>query len=131
MIRKPATLQYGVDDIPPGPVILVNALQHVAVLAGFLVFPLIMTREAHVAPAIADSVLSWSMIIMGIGTILQALPKGPVGSGYLAPSVMTAVYVGPSLDAVRIGGLALMAGMTLFGGVVEAVVSRSMHWIRS
>ncbi|HTB46752.1 MAG TPA: solute carrier family 23 protein [Acetobacteraceae bacterium] len=131
MIRKPATLQYGVDDIPPGPVILVNALQHVAVLAGFLVFPLIMTREAHVAPAIADSVLSWSMIIMGIGTILQALPKGPVGSGYLAPSVMTAVYVGPSLDAVRIGGLALMAGMTLFGGVVEAVVSRSMHWMRS
>ena len=38
MTRKPANLQYGVDDVPPTPVIVVNALQYVAVLAGFLVF---------------------------------------------------------------------------------------------
>jgi xanthine/uracil permease len=131
MTRKPASLQYGVEEIPPTSVIIVNALQYVAVLTGFLVFPLIMTREAHVSPAIADSVLSWSMIILAIGTTLQALPKGPIGSGYLAPSVMTAVYVGPSLEAVRLGGLALMGGMTLFGGAVESVLSRSMHRLRA
>ena len=131
MTRKPASLQYGVDDIPPVSVIIVNAFQYVAVLSGFLVFPLIMTREAHVAPEIADSVLSWSMIILAIGTTLQALPKGMVGSGYLAPSVMTAVYVSPSLEAVRLGGLALMGGMTIFGGAVEAALSRSMHRLRS
>ena len=113
------------------PVIIVNALQYVAVLAGFLVFPLIMTREAHVSADVADSVLSWSMIILAVGTTLQALPKGPIGSGYLAPSVMTAVYVSPSLEAVRLGGLALMGGMTMFGGAVEAVLSRSMHRLRS
>ncbi len=131
MTRKPANLQYGVDDIPPTPVIVVNALQYVAVLAGFLVFPLIMTREAHVSADVADSVLSWSMIILAVGTSMQALPRGPVGSGYLAPSVMTAVYVSPSLEAVRLGGLALMGGMTIFGGAVEAVLSRSMHRLRS
>jgi NCS2 family nucleobase:cation symporter-2 len=131
MTRKPATLQYGVEEVPPPSVIFINALQHVAVLAGFLVFPLIMTREAHASAAIADSVLSWSMIVMGLGTMLQALPKGPVGSGYLAPSVMTAVYVGPSLDAIRLGGLPMMAGMTLFGGLVEAAVSRSMQRLRA
>jgi xanthine permease XanP len=131
MTRKPASLQYGVDDIPPAPVIAVNALQYVAVLAGFLVFPLLMTREAHVSTEVANSVLSWSMIVLAIGTTLQALPKGPIGSGYLAPSVMTAVYVGPSLQAVRLGGLALMFGMTLFGGAVEAMLSRSMHRLRS
>jgi xanthine permease XanP len=131
MTRKPASLLYGVADVPPVSVIVVNALQYVAVLAGFLVFPLIMTREAHVSPEIADSVLSWSMIILAIGTTLQALPKGPIGSGYLAPSVMTAVYVSPSLEAVHLGGLALMGGMTLFGGAVESVLSRSMHRLRS
>ncbi len=130
MTRKPASLQYGVEEIPPKSVIAASALQYVAVLAGFLVFPLIMTREAHVSPAVADSVLSWSMIILAIGTSLQALPKGPVGSGYLAPSTMTAVYVSPSLEAVRLGGLALMAGMTMFGGAVEAVLARSMHHLR-
>jgi NCS2 family nucleobase:cation symporter-2 len=71
------------------------------------------------------------MIILAVGTSMQALPKGPVGSGYLAPSVMTAVYVSPSLEAVRLGGLALMGGMTIFGGAVEAVLSRSMHRLRS
>ena len=91
MTRKPANLQYGVDDVPPAAIIFVNALQFVAVLAGFLVFPLIMTREAHVSPAVADSVLSWSMIILAIGTTLQALPKGPVGSGYLC-----LLYTSPS-----------------------------------
>jgi xanthine permease XanP len=131
MTRKPASLQFGVDDVPPTSVIIVNALQYVAVLAGFLVFPLIMTREAHVPADVADSVLSWSMIILAIGTTLQALPKGPIGSGYLAPSVMTAVYVSPSLEAVRLGGLALMGGMTIFGGAVEALLSRSLHRLRS
>ena len=131
MTRKPATLQYGVDEVPPASVIAVNALQYVAVLAGFLVFPLIMTREAHVSADVADSVLSWSMIILAFGTAIQALPNGPVGSGYLAPSVMTAVYVSPSLEAVRLGGLALMGGMTMFGGAVEAALSRSMYRLRS
>ena len=80
MTRKPANLLYGVDEVPPVSVIIVNALQYVAVLAGFLVFPLIMTREAHVPADMADSVLSWSMIILAIGTTLQALPKGPLAA---------------------------------------------------
>ena len=131
MTRKPATMQYGVDEVPPAPVIVVTALQYVAVLSAFLVYPLIMTREAHAPADVADSVLSWSMIILAIGTVIQALPRGPVGCGYLAPSQMTAVYVSPSLDAVRLGGLALMGGMTIFGGAVEALLSRSMHRLRS
>ena len=100
-------------------------------LSAFLVYPLIMTREAHAPADVADSVLSWSMIILAIGTVIQALPRGPIGCGYLAPSQMTAVYVSPSLDAVRLGGLALMGGMTIFGGAVEALLSRSMHRLRS
>lgn len=90
-----------------------------------------MAREAHAAPPVIDSVLSWSLIILAIGTTIQALPKGLVGSGYLAPSTMTAVYVPPSLEAVRLGGLPLMAGMTIFGGIVEAVLSRSLHRLRT
>jgi xanthine permease XanP len=39
--------------------------------------------------------------------------------------------VGPSLEAVRIGGLALMSGMTLFGGVLETAVSKSLNRLRS
>ena len=131
MSRKPANMRYLAGDVPPTAVTFLNALQYVAVTSSFLVFPLIIAREAHAPATVADSMLSWSMLVLAIGTTLQALPKGPVGSGYLAPSVMTAVYVGPSLEAVRIGGLALMSGMTLFGGVLEAAVSKSLNRLRS
>jgi NCS2 family nucleobase:cation symporter-2 len=70
------------------------------------------------------------MLVLALGTTLQALPRGPVGSGYLAPSVMTAVYVGPSLEAVRIGGLALMSGMTIFGGMVESLLAPFLNRLR-
>jgi xanthine/uracil permease len=44
---------------------------------------------------------------------------------------MTAVYISPSLEAMRLGGLALMSGMTMFGGALEALLSRSMRRLRS
>ena len=124
-------MRFLADEAPPAAVTWVNAFQYVAVTSSFLVFPLIMAREARAPADVADSMLSWSMLVLAIGTTLQALRKGPIGSGYLAPSVMTAVYVGPSLLAVRVGGLALMSGMTLFGGVLEAALSKSLNRLRS
>jgi hypothetical protein len=44
---------------------------------------------------------------------------------------MTAVYISPSLEAMHLGGLALMSGMTMFGGALEALLSRSMRRLRS
>jgi xanthine permease XanP len=124
-------MRFLADEVPPLAVTLVNAFQYVAVTSSFLVFPLIMARAAQAPAAVADSMLAWSMLVLAIGTTLQALRRGPIGSGYLAPSVMTAVYVGPSLLAVRVGGLALMSGMTLCGGVLEAALSRSLNRLRS
>jgi xanthine permease XanP len=43
---------------------------------------------------------------------------------------MTAVYISPSLEAMHLGGLALMSGMTMFGGALEALLSRSMRRLR-
>jgi xanthine permease XanP len=129
--NRPTNMRFLADEVPPLAVTLVNAFQYVAVTSSFLVFPLIMARAAQAPAAVADSMLAWSMLVLAIGTTLQALRRGPIGSGYLAPSVMTAVYVGPSLLAVRVGGLALMSGMTLCGGVLEAALSRSLNRLRS
>jgi NCS2 family nucleobase:cation symporter-2 len=130
MARRPATMRYLAGDVPPPAVIVTNALQYVAVISSFLVFPLIVAREAGLDAAATDGMLGWAMLVLALGTTLQALPRGPVGSGYLAPSVMTAVYLGPSLEAVRLGGIALMAGMTMLGGAVQATFARSLHRLR-
>ena len=131
MTRKPANMRYLPDDNPPLSVVIVNALQYVAVTSSFLVFPLIIAREAHLPAAAADGMLGWAMLVLALGTSLQARARGPVGSGYLAPSVMSAIFLGPSLEAARIGGLALMSGMTLFSGMVQAGFSRSLNKLRA
>ena len=53
---------------------------------------------------------------LAVGTVLQALPRGPVGSGFLAPPVFSATYLAPSVLAAEIGGLRLVFGMTVFAG---------------
>ncbi|MBK1662211.1 uracil-xanthine permease family protein [Paracraurococcus ruber] len=130
MSRRPASMRYLAGDVPPPLATIANALQYVAVTSSFLVFPLIVAREAGLDAAATDGMLGWAMLVLALGTTLQALPRGPVGSGYLAPSTMTAIFLGPSLEAVRIGGIALMSGMTLLGGAVQAAFAQSLHRLR-
>jgi len=128
--KKPADLIYGVDDVPSLSVTLIAALQQVGVLAIFLVYPLLVVKEAGVSAALSANMLSLVMVVCGIGTLLQSLPRGPVGSGYLCPTSVSAVYLGPSLAAVKLGGLPLVFGMTVFAGVIETAVSPLLRRIR-
>jgi NCS2 family nucleobase:cation symporter-2 len=41
------------------------------------------------------------------------------------------VFLGPSVEAVRIGGIALMSGMTIFSGAVQAGFSSSLNRLRT
>ena len=45
-------------------------------------------------------------------------------SGYLAPAVLSANYLGPSILALKLGGLPLVFGMTIFAGSCEAALSK-------
>lgn len=126
--KKSATLQYGVDDRPPPAVVALSALQHVGLMAVHFVVPLLMARQAGAPADVVTSVLGLSMIALGAGMLVQVWPR--TGSGYLAPPVFTGIYVGPSLQAVALGGLPLMAGMTVFAGVIESAMSRILRHVR-
>src|SRR4029079_1258822 len=110
--RKPPGIIYCVNETPPLGVTVVSALQHVGLISIFLLFPLLLCREAQLPPSGTLDVLSLSMIAMAVGAILPALARGPVGSGYLCPSIFTVAYLGPSLLALKTGGLSLVFGMT-------------------
>lgn len=129
-MKKPVTLEYGLDDKPPHLVSLLSALQHIGVITLFLVVPLLVSREARVPPEVSASILSLSMVAFAAAVLLQALRWGPVGCGYLAPSAFSTVYIGPSIEAISIGGLPLVFGMTVFSGFVEAALSRGLRPLR-
>ena len=91
----------------------------------------IVARAAGVPNATALAIVSLGMIALAISTVLQAIWKGPVGSGYLAVPVFSAIYLAPALLAAKTGGLPAVFGMTMFAGLVEVILSRSLRRLRA
>lgn len=129
-MKRPANFPYWLDDVPPPGVTIFSALQHIALVCSFLPIPLAVALEAGLAPDRLIDLISVSMIALGVTAILQALNRGPVGSGLLAPSCFSGAYLAPSLLALKAGGLPLVLGMTMFGGVVEMALSRALKYLR-
>lgn len=129
-MRKPSNIVYGVDDFPPLGVTVVSGLQHVGLISIFLLFPLLICREAQLSSDRVLDVLSLSMLAMSVAAVLPALTRGPIGSGYLCPSIFTIAYLSPSLLALKTGGLPLVFGMTVFAGCIEAVLARFLRYLR-
>jgi NCS2 family nucleobase:cation symporter-2 len=130
-MRKPANLVYGIDESPPPLVVFITAIQHVGVIAIFMVYPLMIGRLAGVTADVLSNILRLGMLALAVAVLLQALPRGPVGTRMLAPSSFTGVYLAPSLLAVNIGGLPLLWGMTIFAGLVEIGLSRVWTRLRT
>lgn len=128
--KKPLNLVYGVNETPPTGITLVSGIQHLVLISIRLLFPLLVAREAGLPARQILDVLGVSMLVMGVATVLQALPTGPVGSGYLCPPSFTSAYIAPSMLAARVGGMPLVFGMTLFGGLIEGALSRVLRPLR-
>jgi NCS2 family nucleobase:cation symporter-2 len=129
-MKRPTNYAYWLDEAPPLGITLFSGLQHIGLVCAFLPIPLAIAREAGLADARIVEVISVSMLVLGVTAILQVLRRGPVGSGLLAPSCFSGAYLGPSLLAVKAGGLPLVLGMTMFGGAVEAALSRVLRYLR-
>ena len=99
--NKPANLIYRVEEEPPPSVTWISAVQHVGVIAIFMIYPLIIGRAAGASSDQIGNTLRMGMLALAIAVLLQALPRGPVGSRLLAPSIFTGVYLAPSLVAVQ------------------------------
>jgi xanthine permease XanP len=128
--RKPANVVYGVDEAPPIGVTLLSGLQHIGIISIALVYPLLIARAAQLSVEQTSNILAATMLVLGVGAVLQSLPRGPVGARYLCPPVCTAAYLDPSLFAIKSGGLPLAFGMTAFGGVIETAMSRLLRPLR-
>lgn len=128
--RKPANIVYGLDEAPPPLVTAGNAVQHVALISINLVYPLLIFRLADVPVSGVASLIAVGLMVLGVGTFLQTLKLGPVGSGFLCPMTFTAAYLSPSLLAVKAGGLPLLFGMTVFAGMLESLFSRLLDRVR-
>ena len=129
-IKKPAGLIYGLNEAPPLHVTALNGVQYVALIAINLIYSLLIFRLAGAPLPVVGNLLAIAMLVLGVGTFLQVLRLGPVGSGYMCPATFTATYLGPSLLAVQAGGLPLLFGMTIFAGLLELALAPLLNRLR-
>ena len=132
VIHKPDDLVYGVNDRPPPVKSILLAIQTLMVILLYLVVVVVVARKAGLSASLAQNMISFALIGMGVGTILQAFKSGPIGSGYLIASCVALTYLAPALIAVSLGGIALMSGMMIFAGVVEMIfasVSKKLRFM--
>jgi xanthine permease XanP len=131
MAKKPAGLIYAVDDKPPLTASMLLGLQHVFVMtSGWVLVVVVVTSIGGTQEEVAN-VLRMSMIASGIATILQTLPKGPVGSGYFCPISSGPAFVSASILAGKIGGLRAVFAMTVLSGLFEGLLARVLPRLRT
>jgi NCS2 family nucleobase:cation symporter-2 len=121
---------YGLDDVPPPLTIALVAFQHVGLVRMQLIYPLFVIQSAALPTEASVSLLSLALFALGIGAILQSLPRGPVGSGFLCPSCHTGIFLEPSLAALKVGGLPLVFGMTVLAGSIQSALAPILRRIR-
>jgi NCS2 family nucleobase:cation symporter-2 len=130
-MTRPPNLTYSVDEVPPFAILVISALQHVAVMAITLIFPLILASDAHLNATQTLDLVSLSMLGLGFATICLSVRSHFIGSGYLSPAAYTAIYLGPSLFALRRGGLDLVFGMTVTAGFIQLGVAPLLKRLRA
>ena len=130
MMRKPDTIVYGTDEVPPAPMLALLSVQHALVVSIFLVVPLVIIRAARLPLSDAENMISLTMIALAAATVLQITRRGPLGSGLLAIPAAQSVYVPGSVIAARTGGLAAVAGLLLVASSLEMLLSRFLVRLR-
>jgi NCS2 family nucleobase:cation symporter-2 len=123
MPERPIELIYAQDEIPPWPQLLALGFQHVAVICPYLVMVALVAEAAKLSHQAAQSAIGLAMIAVAFMTILQSLRLGRIGSGYLCPPVVSAIYLPSSIAAASSFGISAVCGMVVFAGACEVAVA--------
>jgi xanthine permease XanP len=130
MPERAGELIYALDERPPWPHLLGLGFQHVAVICSYLVMVALVAEAAKLPHHVAQSAIGLAMIAVAFMTVLQSLRLGPVGSGYLCPPVVSAIYLPSSLAAAAAFGLPVVCGMVIFAGACEIAIASLINRTR-
>ena len=127
---RPSGLLYALDEWPPPARLALLGLQYGVMNAIYLVLVAIIIRATKLPASESVNLMAIACVALAIGTTLQALPRGPIGSGFLAPPVYSATYLAPSVLAAQIGGMPLVFGMTIVAGLMELAIALLLTHLR-
>ena len=126
-------LYYQLNDRPPLAKCLILGLQHLlAALPGIIGAPLVIASVLGFSIQETVILVNASLLMSGIGSIIQASGLGPYPLGARLPVIQGTSYAFVGV-AISIGfqyGYAAVIGATIAGGLVEILLSFIMPQIR-
>jgi xanthine permease XanP len=130
MAERPKDLIYAGDEKPPAIPLIAVGFQHVAVICPYLVMVALVVGAAKLPQEAARNAMGLAMIAVAFLTVLQSLRLGWIGSGYLCPPVVSAIYLPMAMSAASTFGFPVACGMVIFAGACEIAVGGLVNSLR-
>ena len=130
MAKKNKVCEYSVNQVPPAGHLFLSSIQHALLMFVAIGFPVIFASQISGTAEFAATLITFSMLAAGLGSIIQSVGLPFIGSGYLCPNVCGPSYFSLSLSAAWIGGLPLMRGMIIIAGLVEMALAPIVQKLR-
>ena len=123
MESKKKTILYSAAQTPPKGPLFLSSLQHMLLVVSLgMALPISVGRTIGLDLTLSTSLLSAALFSMGITGILQTLPNKYIGSGFQSLSASDSAALAACVMAAQIGGIPLVLGMTIFSGVLKAIL---------
>ncbi|MDQ7833806.1 MAG: solute carrier family 23 protein [Humidesulfovibrio sp.] len=108
------TLKYDAGQTPPLHLAICLALMHVLLIFDAIIFiPNVLSKTANLEPQALAFITFSTITISALFTFLQSRTSFGIGSGFLLFTGSYSAFVLCSVDAVKMGGLPLLATMSL------------------
>jgi len=130
MAERPKDLIYARDEKPPAVPLIAIGFQHVAVICPYLVMVALVAEAAKLPQEAARNAMGLAMIAVAFLTVVQSLRLGRIGSGYLCPPVVSAIYLPSTMLAASVFGFPVACGMVIFAGGCEVAVGGLLNSLR-
>ena len=90
----------------------------------------LVAEAAKLPQEAARNAMGLAMIAVAFLTVLQSLRLGPIGSGYLCPPVVSAIYLPSAMLAASAFGFPVVCGMVIFAGGCEIAMGGLLNCLR-
>ncbi len=106
--------KFAVDEAPAPHLVFVLALTHVLLIFDGIIFiPNVLGKSAAIGGESLHFITFATLVVSAVFTFLQTRTRRGIGSGFILFTGSYSAFLLCSIDAVTMGGLPLLASMSL------------------
>ena len=130
-MKQSSAILYGVEDRPPLLTSLLLALQYVLLtIGGMMLTPVILANATGMQPAQTEFLVFSVLLVSALTTLIQVRRPAGIGSGYLMILGPSGAFIACGISAISMGGLPLLATMTILSAPLEAAIAFLIRYVR-